>query len=97
MKSIIILLVIVAVARAFQVSRPVMNKHAFMMMSDVPVPAPAAPQEVIPEAPKPKVAKNALWFPFGLKAPLLLDGTLAADAGFDPLRLGSGSMKTLYW
>ena len=95
MKSILVLLVIVAVARAFQVSRPVTNKQAFMMMSDVPVPA--APQEVIPEAPKPKVAKNALWFPFGLKAPLLLDGTLAADAGFDPLRLGSGSMKTLYW
>lgn len=93
MKSILALLAIAAVCSAFQASRVVTTKQAFMMMSDVPV----APQEVIPEAPKPKVARNAQWFPFGVKAPLLLDGTLAADAGFDPLQLGSKSMKTLYW
>lgn len=27
----------------------------------------------------------------------MLDGTLAGDVGFDPLRLGSKSLKTLYW
>ena len=43
-----------------------------------------------PAVPAPrKVAIPAQWFPFGVKAPLLLDGTLAADAGFDPLMLGS--------
>lgn len=57
---------------------------------------PPAPEEYVP--PPPKKAVNAKWFPFGgVKAPLLLDGSLAADSGFDPLNLGSGSMKTLLW
>ena len=39
----------------------------------------------------------AKWLPIGgLKAPKALDGTLAADAGFDPLGF-SKSEKTLYW
>ena len=52
----------------------------------------------VPPPPAPvKKAIAAKWFPFGLKAPLLLDGTLAGDAGFDPLGLGSSSTKSLYW
>ena len=40
---------------------------------------------------------NAKWLPIGgVKAPLLLDGTLAGDVGFDPLGF-SKSQKTLYW
>ena len=31
------------------------------------------------------------------QAPLLLDGTLAADAGFDPLGLAGKNMNSLYW
>ena len=59
-------------------------------------PAPAPQEEFV--APPPKRAILAKWFPFGgVKAPLLLDGELAADAGFDPLNLGSGSLKTLLW
>ena len=39
----------------------------------------------------------AKWLPIGgLKAPKALDGTLAADVGFDPLGF-SKSEKTLYW
>ena len=52
----------------------------------------------VPPPPAPVKAIAAKWFPFGgLKAPLLLDGTLAGDAGFDPLGLGSSSTKSLYW
>ena len=37
------------------------------------------------------------WFPFGnYNAPEMLDGSLAGDVGFDPLRYSS-SKKTLYW
>ena len=31
------------------------------------------------------------------QAPVLLDGTLAADAGFDPLGLAGKNMNSLYW
>lgn len=96
MRSILLLLVIAALSNAFHVSNTLKsNIKSLKMMSDIPVePVPAEP---VPEAPKPKVAKNAQWFPFGIKAPLLLDGTLAADAGFDPLRLGSSNIQNLYW
>ena len=56
----------------------------------------STPEPVFTPAPK-KIAIPAKWFPFGMKAPLLLDGSLAGDAGFDPLMLGSKSMKTLFW
>jgi len=58
---------------------------------------PAAFENLPLEPPAPKVALPAKWFPFGnLKAPMVLDGTLAADAGFDPIGLAD-SKKTLYW
>lgn len=39
----------------------------------------------------------AKWFPFAnVKAPKILDGTLAGDVGFDPLGF-SKSKKTLFW
>lgn len=63
--------------------------------SAVEVPSMEEPMYVPPPV---KKALNAKWFPFfNVKAPIMLDGTLAGDAGFDPLRLGSGSEKTLYW
>eukprot|EP00640_Fibrocapsa_japonica_P003675 CAMPEP_0113933914 /NCGR_PEP_ID=MMETSP1339-20121228/1262_1 /TAXON_ID=94617 /ORGANISM="Fibrocapsa japonica" /LENGTH=296 /DNA_ID=CAMNT_0000935475 /DNA_START=69 /DNA_END=959 /DNA_ORIENTATION=- /assembly_acc=CAM_ASM_000762 len=34
---------------------------------------------------KAKGPRNAQWLPFGVKAPAMLDGTLAADVGFDPV------------
>jgi hypothetical protein len=40
---------------------------------------------------------NVQWLPIGnIKAPEMLDGTLAGDVGFDPLGF-SKSKKTLYW
>eukprot|EP00607_Mallomonas_marina_P003914 CAMPEP_0182436546 /NCGR_PEP_ID=MMETSP1167-20130531/82169_1 /TAXON_ID=2988 /ORGANISM="Mallomonas Sp, Strain CCMP3275" /LENGTH=249 /DNA_ID=CAMNT_0024628837 /DNA_START=81 /DNA_END=830 /DNA_ORIENTATION=- len=56
----------------------------------------------VPEIPaitgvKPATALHAKWFPFGgVKAPLVLDGSMAGDVGFDPLGLAK-STKTLYW
>ena len=44
-----------------------------------------------------KVRLAAQWLPIGgLKAPLVLDGSLAGDVGFDPFGF-SGSEKTLFW
>ena len=52
--------------------------------------------DFIPPAPK-KVALPAKWLPVGgYKAPLILDGTLAGDVGFDPIGFAK-STKTLYW
>eukprot|EP01041_Mallomonas_annulata_P009573 gene9573-19895_t len=46
---------------------------------------------------KPKVALPAKWLPIGgVKAPIVLDGTLAGDVGFDPAGFAK-STKTLYW
>jgi hypothetical protein len=59
----------------------------------------STPTEIpIPVAkPTPKSALPAKWLPIGgFKAPLTLDGTLAADVGFDPLGFAK-SKKTLYW
>ena len=59
------------------------------MMSDVaafeqPTDTDGAPP--LPTPPKRKERIPAKWLPIGgIKAPLVLDGTLAADAGFDPL------------
>jgi len=63
--------------------------------------APAAMDfEAIPEPPAPPVKKvriAAKWLPIGgMKAPLLLDGSMAGDVGFDPFGFSS-SEKTLFW
>lgn len=51
-----------------------------------------------PVKPVPKMQrKKAQWFPLGdVKAPAVLDGSLAGDVGFDPIGF-SKSQKTLYW
>lgn len=42
-------------------------------------------------------SRPAQWLPIGnVKAPIILDGSLAGDVGFDPLGF-SKSNKTLYW
>ena len=47
--------------------------------------------------PQKKARIPAKWFPFGgVKAPLILDGSLPGDVGFDPLGFAKTS-KTLYW
>jgi len=52
---------------------------------------------VPPPPPMKKVAVKAQWMPLGnMKAPMVLDGSLAGDVGFDPLGLAK-SEKTLYW
>jgi len=63
--------------------------------------APAAMDfEAIPEPPAPPVKKvriAAKWLPIGgMKAPLLLDGSMPGDVGFDPFGFSS-SEKTLFW
>ena len=72
-------------------------------MNDEPVPEIAAAVETEPvvfstPAPaKPAPALAAKWLPIGgMKAPKILDGTMAGDAGFDPLGF-SKSQKTLLW
>ena len=61
-------------------------------ISDVPI-----SDIPLPVAPVKKVRINAKWLPVGgLKAPLLLDGTIPGDVGFDPLGFIK-SEKTLYW
>ena len=70
------------------------------LFSSIPSEEPeAAPRPVeIPVAPAPTPAKilKAQWLPFGINAPKVLDGSLAADVGFDPLGLAKGS-RGLYW
>jgi hypothetical protein len=52
---------------------------------------------MIPPRYKKKQIQKAQWFPLlNINAPVLLDGTLAGDVGFDPLGFAS-SKKTLYW
>jgi len=58
-------------------------------LNDVP------PQPFVPPPVK-KAPILAQWFPFGLKAPAALDGSLAGDVGFDPLGF-SKDKKALYW
>lgn len=69
------------------------SQRSVVMMSDIAAPVPEAP---VPAPPTPKPVIMAKWFPFGLKAPKALDGSLAGDVGFDPLGF-SKSKNTLYW
>ena len=59
-----------------------------------------APDELIESVPAPlppRVARLAAqWFPFGLKAPAVLDGSLAGDVGFDPIGIAN-NRKSLLW
>ena len=54
------------------------------------------PKAPVPEYVPPPVKKalKAKWLP-GLDAPMVLDGSMAGDVGFDPLGFAS-SQKTLY-
>jgi Chlorophyll A-B binding protein len=65
-----------------------------LQMSDI---ADTPIEEPLPVAPVKKQRINAKWFPLlGVKAPILLDGTIPGDSGFDPLGFAS-SEKTLFW
>jgi len=81
-------------SNAFLQSTTIRSSSKLMSMSDTigaePISTPPVPN-------KPAPLLSAKWFPFlGVKAPRHLDGSLAADSGFDPLGLGK-SPKTLYW
>lgn len=92
MQTYFIIALIISCASAFQVSRPVHTISSMRMQATETF----EPPEPVP-APKKKVALAAKWLPFGgVKAPKVLDGTLAGDAGFDPAGF-AGSTKTLYW
>ncbi len=74
-------------------------------MSDAPEEIAEAPVEEAEAAPEPEVfsppapapRRNAQWLPIGgIKAPKMLDGTMAGDVGFDPIGFAK-SKKTLYW
>lgn len=59
------------------------------LASEINTPVPAAPKKV--------KRINAQWLPIGgVLAPVVLDGTLAADAGFDPIGF-SKNKASLYW
>jgi hypothetical protein len=66
-----------------------------LKMSDA-IPSEPAMPDPTPVIPMKKQRIAAKWFPFGLKAPILLDGTIPGDVGFDPLGFAN-SEKTLYW
>jgi hypothetical protein len=94
----IVVATFLANAAAFAPIRSIASSKMVLRSSSVLDPEePTAPEPVPVPAPVKKIALNAKWFPFGnLKAPMVLDGTLAGDAGFDPLGL-SKDMKSLYW
>lgn len=78
----------------FMVPSPHKGIHS-LKMSDIAEQVPA--EEPVPVAPVKKQRINAKWFPLlGVKAPILLDGTIPGDAGFDPLGFAR-SEKTLFW
>lgn len=80
-------------AFSFKLSKPVTSTALF---SDITESTPEI-TESIPNIPVKRQRIVAKWFPFlGVKAPLLLDGTIPGDVGFDPLQF-SKSEKTLYW
>lgn len=65
-------------------------------VTEEPVAEAAAPMPVTP-APVAAVRLPAKWLPIGgMKAPKMLDGTMAGDVGFDPLGFAK-SKKTLFW
>lgn len=85
------LFALMAVCTAFQQARFSAPRFATAVRSSIADPVP----EYVPPPAKKEIP--AKWFPFGgMKAPILLDGSMAGDVGFDPLGF-SGSMKTLYW
>lgn len=54
-------------------------------------------QTIVDISAEEKEPQTIQWLPIGnIKAPEMLDGTLAGDVGFDPLGF-SKSKKTLYW
>jgi len=79
--------VFITVCSAFNGGSTTVKRNLLMSTVEDFIPIPTPP---------PKKALNAQWFPFGLKAPLILQGELAGDVGFDPLGF-SKSQKTLYW
>lgn len=92
---------VLSCAAAFTAPHRATNTHKVALHA-TPADSTATPTEEVPEfipAPVKAVFKPiaAKWLPIGgLKAPRLLDGTLAGDVGFDPLGFAR-SEKGLYW
>ena len=72
-RALIVLVVLVNVVYSFS---GVMTNSRRMSLSMSDVPAVAEP-EFVPPPPAPKPVIMAKWFPFGMKAPKVLDGSLA--------------------
>lgn len=71
--------------------------HLQMSKNDDKLPLLPEIVNIVPPRYNKKLPRKAQWFPLmNLKAPEMLDGTLAGDVGFDPLNFAS-SKKTLYW
>ena len=66
------------------------GEMASEMTAEVSSPTPA------PKAATPAARRKAQWIPMNVNAPLMLDGTLAGDVGFDPLGFAR-SKSSLYW
>lgn len=100
------LIVLSCLATAFGFMPSTSKLMSSMRMSETEAPNAEAPmmESAIPETPAPAVAipqkpvaLKAKWLPIGnIKAPLVLDGSLAGDAGFDPIGFAK-SKNTLYW
>jgi hypothetical protein len=86
MMKIIALIALINVAAAFNVQRPVARQARLSMEGEAP------------PARQPSAARMAAkWLPVGnTMAPKLLDGSLAADVGFDPFGLAK-TKNGLYW
>jgi hypothetical protein len=99
-----ILFAVLANALAFRPATPSRGVMTGMKMSEQPIETMEAmseesgtPEPPAPVSPPKPVALKAKWLPIGgVKAPLVLDGSLAGDVGFDPIGF-SKSKNTLYW
>lgn len=79
------------------VSRPLFSGEDVPTQVAVATETTAPVTPVPPSRPAPKKRVAAKWIPVGnVMAPIVLDGTLAGDVGFDPLGLAK-SEKSLYW
>jgi hypothetical protein len=86
-----VLLCSLATSSAFQMGRVRVSDKLSLNAADDSFEAAPTP---VPAAPKPR--KTVQWIPLKINAPLVLDGSLAGDVGFDPVGF-SRSKNTLFW
>lgn len=82
---------------SFELLPTTIRTYSMMHMVSEESEEPPMEMNTVPPRYKKKEIRKAQWFPIiDMKAPEMLDGSLAGDVGFDPLGFSS-SKKTLYW